>query len=102
MKVFKAICLFILLHSYSYAQLQDNISLLSRWDEDSIPQAWTGAYSECWGYAANGREYAFLASTQGTYFFDITDPYHPDLIDFIRTRDTLDIVVNKDYATYSH
>ncbi len=84
------------------AQQNMNLPLLSNWDDDSIPNAWTGAFSECWGYAANGREYAFLASTQGTYFFDITNASVPQLLDFIPTKDTVTLVVNKDYATYSH
>ncbi len=79
-----------------------NLPLLSNWDDDNIPPAWTGAFNECWGYAENGNEYAFLASTQGTYFFNITDPVTPQLLDFIRTKDTTTLVVNKDYATYSH
>ncbi|MBL0339442.1 MAG: hypothetical protein IPP71_00060 [Bacteroidetes bacterium] len=85
------------------AQQQWNLPLLANWDDNSIPPAWTGAYSECWGYAApDGKEYAFLASTQGTYFFNITVPSIPVLIDFVATKDTSVLVVNKDYATYSH
>jgi choice-of-anchor B domain-containing protein len=95
--------IFILMNALSFAQMQMNMTLLSRWDDDSIPAAWTGAYSECWGYVdEEGREYAFLASTQGTYFFEITDPVNPRLIDFIRTKDTTTLVVNKDYATFGH
>ncbi|MDQ3049832.1 MAG: choice-of-anchor B family protein [Bacteroidota bacterium] len=99
--------LFLILLWWSFslpalAQQSMNLPLLSNWDDDNIPNAWTGAFSECWGYADNGREYAFLASTQGTYFFDITNPSEPQLIDFIRTKDTVTLVVNKDYATYSH
>jgi len=84
------------------AQQQFNLPLLSNWDDDNIPGAWTGPYNSCWGYVANGREYAFLASTQATYFFDITNPTAPELIDFIKTKDTINLVVNKDYATYDH
>ncbi len=80
-----------------------NLPLLSNWDDDSIPPAWTGAYSECWGYVApNDREYAFLGSTQGTYIFDISDPSNPVLINYFQTKDTSTLVVNKDYATYQH
>jgi choice-of-anchor B domain-containing protein len=76
--------------------------LLGHWDDDSIPSASYGPYSECWGYHANGREYAFLATSQATCFFDVTDPRNPTLIDCIRTKDTLTLVINKDYATHSH
>lgn len=84
------------------AQQQLNMPVLSRWDDDAIPPAWTGAFSECWGYAAADREYAFIGSTQGTYFFDITDPVSPELIGYFDTKDTVTLVVNKDYATYDH
>lgn len=87
---------------HSYSQQSFNLPLLSNWDDDSIPPAWTGAYNSCWGYAANGMEYAFLASTQGTYFFDITDPANPVMVDFIKTKDTTTLVVNKDYDTYQN
>lgn len=92
----------LVVYTNSFAQQSMNLPLLAHWDDDSIPAGWTGSYSECWGYDANGREYAFLASTQGTYFFDITNPSSLVLIDFIRTKDTTTLVVNKDYATYSH
>src|SRR6187402_3136538 len=82
----RLIILLLLIPAFVQAQQQLNLPLLSNWDDNSIPPAWTGPYSECWGYANNGREYAFLASTQGTYFFDITVPETPLLIDFIRTK----------------
>jgi choice-of-anchor B domain-containing protein len=84
------------------AQLQWNIKMLGHWDDDSIPESWAGAFSECWGYAAQGREYAFIGSTQGTYFFDVTDASVPVQIGYFTTRDTATLVVNKDYATYGH
>nr|HMT30276.1 hypothetical protein [Bacteroidia bacterium] len=95
--------LFFNLTVYAQTQQQWNLPLLSNWDDDSVPAGWTGSFSECWGYVApNDREYAFLASTQGTYFFDISQPTNPVLIDFFRTRDTTVLVVNKDYATYQN
>lgn len=87
----------------SFGQQHWNLPLLSNWDDDSIPPAWTGAYSECWGYVApDDREYAFLGSTKGTYVFDITNPSNPVLLNYFPTKDTVTLVVNKDYATYQH
>lgn len=87
----------------TYGQQHWNLPLLSNWDDDSIPSAWTGSYSECWGYVApNDREYAFLGSTKGTYIFDISNPAVPVLINYFTTKDTSALVVNKDYATYMH
>jgi choice-of-anchor B domain-containing protein len=41
------------------------------------------AYTDIWGYAANGREYAFLGATGGTSIIDVTDPSNPAEIVFI-------------------
>jgi choice-of-anchor B domain-containing protein len=96
------IFIFLLSGSSGFAQQSWNLPLLGTWHDPSIPAAWTGPYNTCRGYYAAGREYAFLASTQGTYFFEITEPSNPRLIDFIRTRDTVTLVVNKDYAIHQH
>ncbi len=45
---------------------------------------WNGAgeaYSDVWGYAANGREYAIIGSARYIYFFDVTDPANIRLVD---------------------
>ena len=45
---------------------------------------WNGAgeaYSDVWGYAANGREYAIIGSARYIYFFDVTDPVNIRLVD---------------------
>lgn len=99
-----AILLFIVLFAPrpAFSQNHWNMPILGSWDDDSIPSASYGAFSECWGYDHDGREYAFLGSSQGTYFFEVTDPSQPRLIDFFRTKDTVALVINKDYATYSH
>ncbi len=98
----KILIIFLFFTHFGFAQ-QFNLPLLSRWDDDAIPLGWYGAaYSECWGYDHNGREYAFLASNQGTYFFDITDAKNPVQVGFFRTKDTTELVLNKDYAVYSH
>lgn len=84
------------------AQNHWNLPMLSNWDDNSIPPATYGAYNECWGYAKDGREYAFLGSSKGTYVFDITDPYNPVVINYFPTKDTVTLVINKDYAIYDH
>ena len=45
---------------------------------------WNGAgetYSDVWGYAANGREYAIIGSARYIYFFDVTNPANITLVD---------------------
>lgn len=54
------------------AQDSLNITRLSVWISDSA-----SSYNDCWGYSANGREYAIVGSNWGTHFVDITDPTVP-------------------------
>jgi len=45
---------------------------------------WNGAgeiYSDLWGYAAGGKEYAILGSARYIYFFDVTNPANIQLVD---------------------
>ena len=58
-------------------QAQDslNMSLLYRYDSDTIPQAGSRHYNECFGYVAcDGSEIAILGSSGRVHFFDVTDP----------------------------
>lgn len=42
------------------------------------------AYTDVWGYEANGREYAFIGITGGTAIIDVTDPANPEEVVFIQ------------------
>lgn len=78
-----------------------NLPILSNWDNDSLPQAWSGAYNDIWGYVdGSGKEYAILGTIVGTYFINITDPANPQVVSFFKGKDT--IGVNRDFKTYSH
>jgi len=71
-------------HSTLSAQGALNMSLLARWDDDSLPIASPNnlrlQYSGCWAMALNGREYAILGGARHVLVFDITDPVAPALI----------------------
>lgn len=41
------------------------------------------AYTDIWGYEANGREYAFMGVTGGTTIIDVTNPSNPEEVVFI-------------------
>lgn len=57
------------------AQQSHNMTLLDRYDVDSLPLSMGYAYNDCWGYAdCDGREYAILGSTRYMHFFDLADP----------------------------
>jgi len=67
---------------FLYAQDSLNMVRLARWDDDSLPLAFSLnlQYSGCWGLALNGREYAVLGGAAHVLFFDITEPTEPKLI----------------------
>jgi len=59
------------------AQAQDslNMSLLYRYDPDTIPTNGSREFNECWGYVTcDGQEIAVLGSSGRVHFFDVTDP----------------------------
>ncbi|MFZ4633006.1 MAG: choice-of-anchor B family protein [Saprospiraceae bacterium] len=66
------------------AQDSLNMTLLARWDDDSLPVASPGGlnlqYSGCWGMALNGREYAILGGALHVLIFDVTNPTKPELL----------------------
>ena len=69
---------------YTGAQDSLNMTLLSRWDDDSLPVASPGnlnlQYSGCWGLTVNQREIAVLGAAEHILFFDVTDATQPQLI----------------------
>ena len=66
--------------SAAHAQDSLNMRLVYNWNDTSIAGVCCGGplaptrFSEIWGAAVNGREYAIIASTIGLHVFDITDP----------------------------
>ena len=73
-----------------------NVTLLAHVNKYSS----TG-YNDCWGYTANGREYALLGVKNGTSIIDITETDNPVEIAFITSNrsDWKDI---KTYQTYAY
>lgn len=55
-------------HSNAYGQGSPNVTLL-----DNVNDYPATGYNDCWGYAANGREYALLGVKNGTSIIEITD-----------------------------
>lgn len=51
-----------------------NMSLLGTWDDGNLLSAGNRRYSDVWGYASNGREYALLGSREFVIILDVTDP----------------------------
>ena len=63
-----------LIATFSFSQL--NTNLLFHWDDPTIvgSTSYDNAYNECWGFEVNNTEIAVIGSTEGTHFFDVTDP----------------------------
>jgi len=68
----------ICLVSVNYLSAQSEVELLGQLNP--YPNL---AYTDIWGYAANGREYALMGVSGGTSIIDVTDPANPVEVDFI-------------------
>ncbi len=55
-------------------------------------------YSDIWGYAANGREYALVGTNQGTLIVEVTNPTEPREVAFIPGP----LSIWRDIKTHSH
>ena len=100
MKKYLLLFLFLAIGITANSQVSMNMTLLSSWDNDSIPDNGSNqtAFNDVWGYAApDGKEYALLGSAAYVHFFDVTDPYNPALIKEFAPGDT---TVWRDMKTY--
>ncbi|MBK8499580.1 MAG: choice-of-anchor B family protein [Flavobacteriales bacterium] len=80
-----------------------NVRRLFHWDDPSIPmgvEVYFNQYNDVWGYAANGREYAFLGSTLGVHVFDVTEPASSVLVDHVPGAFSGTGVIHRDYKVY--
>ncbi len=87
------------------AQSFNNMSLLYNWTDTSlvpVPFLNDQRFSEIWGYAQNGREYAIIASTMGMHFFDITDIGNVDYVDFVPGKAQGDQIIHRDMKNYNN
>lgn len=85
----------------SFAQSNFNVELLDNWTDDNIVSGFNDLrYSDCWGYASNGAEYAMLGSTEGVHFFQISDENQFQFIDFVEGNYSHPSVVHRDIKIY--
>ncbi|MDQ3099990.1 MAG: choice-of-anchor B family protein [Bacteroidota bacterium] len=101
----KITTLFPFLLSTALASAQDSLNVrhLFHWDDQTIPASsqYGNQYNDVWGFAANGREYAFIGSTEGVHVFDVTAPENSVLIDVVPGSHTGTDIVHRDYKTYA-
>jgi choice-of-anchor B domain-containing protein len=73
--VFTTIALLIAMSMQAQVQDSLNMSLLYRYDPDTIPTSGSREFNECFGYVTPaGEEIAVLGSSGRVHFFDVTDP----------------------------
>ncbi len=78
----------------SWSQVYESkTTQLSQWNNAGT------TYSDIWGYAAGGREYAILGSSNYIYFFDVTNPGAPTVIKQFGPYTSTSW---REFKTYSH
>ena len=89
-------CVTLLMSPLIYGQGSPNVTLLA--NLNNYPGI---EHTECWGYAAGGREYALLGIETGTSIIDVTDPTNPVEITFIPSAE-IRLKDIKTYQTYAY
>jgi choice-of-anchor B domain-containing protein len=75
---FSVFALFFLLLSANTFGQSLNMTLASTWIGTAVPNNPLGfKYSDIWGWAGNGREYAIIGSSTKIHFVDVTNPTTP-------------------------
>lgn len=79
-----------------------NIDLLAHWDTSITVSEpiFNIRYNSVWGWVdpQDSTEYAILGSTDGTYFFDVSDPQNPKMKDYVKGR--RDSCIWREYKDY--
>ena len=91
----------IILLTFS-SNAQQTATLLYHWEDTTLvgSYAYNNAYNECWGLVVNDREIAIIGSTEGTHFFDITDPANSSEVAFVAGAYTGGGVIHRDYHDF--
>lgn len=95
---------FLIAAANAFAQFPaQNMTMLSNWFDSSVQAEPTYGikYSGCYGWVApNGKEYAIIGSTAGTYFIDISNPTTPVVSDYVPGRRAQ--CIWREYRTYQN
>ncbi|XOV68878.1 MAG: choice-of-anchor B family protein [Fluviicola sp.] len=88
---------------WSLGQSNFNVQLLDNWTNNNLVPGFNELrYSDCWGYAQNGQEYAMVGSTEGVHFFQISNENEFLEIDFVPGKFAHPSVVHRDIKTYQN
>ncbi|MDZ4707832.1 MAG: choice-of-anchor B family protein [Saprospiraceae bacterium] len=90
----RVIILIFFVQSWLQAQVYEfNTMQMAHWNEAGED------YSDIWGYAAAGREYAIIGSRTKIYFIDVTNPTAPVVIEAFGPFTSTSW---REFKTYSH
>ncbi len=83
------------------AQVGNNMTVLSNWDNPNLPMYYNLVYNEVFGWHdGNGREYAILGSMAWTHFIEVTNPATPIVRDSV--AGTFGQCIHRDFKTYGN
>ncbi|MDP7567570.1 MAG: choice-of-anchor B family protein [Flavobacteriales bacterium] len=84
------------------AKAQQTGTLLYNWQDTNLvgSLAYNNTYNECWGLEVNGSEIAIIGSTDGTHFFDVTDPANATQVAYVAGAYQGGGVIHRDYHDF--
>ena len=78
--------------------ISDNINLLFNWSDSTLPiNSLGGSYTDVYGVAINGGEYAVIGSTMGAHIIDVTNPSQSYEAAFVPGAFQGSLVTHRDY-----
>ena len=78
--------------------ISDNINLLFNWSDSTLPiNSLGGSYTDVYGIAINGGEYAVIGSTMGAHIIDVTNPSQSYEAAFVPGAFQGSLVTHRDY-----
>ena len=90
----------LLFYLAASGQVSLNVDSVARWYDNTLPSQVTHSkYNEVWGFVQDSKEYGVIGSKEGTYIIDLSNPFFPRKVQFI--KGTYFSAVNRDYHDYN-
>lgn len=103
MRVLTVIGLLLTACAIGVSQEKQQATLLGNWSDNTILSSsnHNNAYNEIWGLAVNGHEYAVIGTTEGTHFFDLSDPSNLEETFFVEGASVGVHIIHRDYHDHN-